>query len=60
MHKCPVKIAFIVCNSFIYSNIYAEILVHDLNWLLLHFPSNNVRNEFRQNSFRPNYAAHTS
>ncbi len=30
-----------------------EFLVHDLNWLPLHFPSNSVRHEFRQNSFFP-------
>ena len=59
-HWCPVKIMFVVCKSFIFSNIYSEFLVHDLNWLLLRFPSNSVRNEFRQNSFRSNYAAHSS
>ena len=59
-HWCPVKIMFIVCKSFIFSNIYSEFLVHDLKWLLLRFPSNSVRNEFRQNSFRSNYAAHSS
>jgi hypothetical protein len=35
-----------------------KFLVHDLNWLFLHFPSNNVQHEFRQNSFIPNYTAH--
>ena len=51
---------FIVGKYFIFNNMRDEFLVHDLNWLLLRFSSNNVRNEFRQNSFLPNHAAHTS
>ena len=51
---------FIVCKYFIFNNMRPEFLVHDLNGLTLRFPSNNVRHEFRKDSLRSNYAAHTS
>lgn len=40
--------------------MYAKFLVHDLNGLILLFPSSNVQYEFRKDSFRSNYAVHTS
>ncbi|CAK7037373.1 MAG: hypothetical protein PETM_01557 [Petrimonas sp.] len=40
--------------------MHTKFLVHDLNGLILLFPSSNVQYEFRKDSLRTNYAVYTS